>query len=148
MYVSYERFLEHTLGAVPGHPIEGGEPAVLDGLTEEQYVRVAPMADLVIDDWTLERVGRAVRNGEELPQSVVTLYVAICEAIPGIMDESKAKEGGLVTSFSNGVDSYTFQVTEDISAALENRLGWMADLLPIEWCSAVAGFEGGNAYAG
>lgn len=148
MYVSYERFLEHTLGAVPPHPKEDDSKQEFDGLTEKQYAHVAPMADLIIDDWTLERVGRAVRNGEELPQSVVTLYVAICEAIPGIMDGAKSGSTGLVTSFSNGVDSYNFQVTEDMATALENQLGWMVDLLPIEWCSAVVSFKGGNAYAG
>lgn len=144
MYISYEQFLEHTLGEIPA---EGEEPKELDGLTKEQYLHVAPMADLIIDDWTLDRVGKAVRNGEELPQSVVTLYVAICEAIPSIMDGSKG-HGGLITSFSNGVDSYSFQVTEDMNDALWNQLGWLLNSLPIEWSSAVVSFKGGNRYAG
>ena len=147
MYVSYEQFLENTVAAVPMQPTTDAEPVKAD-ITEEQYVRLAPMADLVIDDWTLDRVGRAVRNGEDLPPAVITLYCAMIETLPGIMEGVKPGKGGLVSSFSNGIDSFSFAVTPDISEQLENTLGWMRDLLPIEWCSAVVGFEGGNRYAG
>lgn len=147
MYVSYETFLENTLGAVPMQPTTDAEPSK-PGITEEEYVRLAPMADLIIDHWTLDRVGRAVKNGEDLPASVVTLYVALVENIPAIMDGVNPSKGGLVSSFSNGIDSYTFEVTPNLEQQLQNTLGWMLDLLPVEWISAVVGFEGGNRYAG
>lgn len=131
MYFSYDDFTSVTLG----------------GIDEPTYERLAPMADLVIDHWTLGRVGKAYEAYDELPASVLTLYAAIVEALPGAMSDSKAS-GGLVTSFSNGVDSYSFDVSETVQTRLRRQLGWMLGLLPVEWCSAVVPFEGGAAYAG
>lgn len=131
MYVPYNVFTEHGMA----------------DLSEDEYKRLAPMADLVIDHWTLERVGRAVRNGDELPDSVVTLYCAIVEALPTIIEGSRPSKGGLVTSFSNGIDSYSFDVSETVEQKLRRSVGWMAELLPVEWVSAAAAYEGGNGYA-
>ena len=131
MYVPYNVFTEHGMA----------------DLSEDEYKRLAPMADLVIDHWTLERVWRAVRNGESLPDSVVTLYCAIVEALPPVLEGAKPSKGGLVTSFSNGIDSYSFDVSETVEQQLRRSVGWMADLLPIEWVSAAVAYEGGNGYA-
>lgn len=131
MYISYERF---------------GETAMAD-LSEEEYKRLSPMADLVIDHWTLDRVGRAYRRGEELPDSVAALYCAIVEALPPVLEGAKPSKGGLVTSFSNGIDSYSFDVSETVEQQLQRSVGWMADLLPVEWVSAAVAYEGGNGYA-
>lgn len=131
MYVPYDVFKEHGMA----------------DLTEDEYKRLAPMADLVIDHWTLERVGRVAKKGEELPDSVVTLYCAIVEAIPPVIEGSKPSKGGLVTSFSNGIDSYSFDVSETVEQQLQRSVGWMADLLPVEWVSAAVAYEGGNGYA-
>lgn len=137
MYVSWDTFKSATL-------VDTEDPK--KGITEEQYTRLAPMADAIINNWTLDRVGRAVKNGEELPDSVVTLYVAIVESLPGIMSNTKIGKGGLVSSFSNGIDSYSFDVTVGINEQLHNSIGWMIELLPIEWISACVNFEGGNRY--
>lgn len=115
-------------------------------LTEDEYGRIAPIADLIIDDWTLDRVGRAVRNGETLPDSVVTVYLSICEAAPSILESSKLGNDP-VSSFSNGVDSFTFETSASVIDQVTNSIGWLADLLPIEWISACVSFEGGNKYA-
>lgn len=131
MYVPYNVFTEHGMADV----------------TEDEYKLLAPMADLVIDHWTLERVGRAVRDGDALPDSVVTLYCAIVEALPPIIEGAKPSKGGLVTSFSNGIDSYSFDVSETVEQQIRRSVGWMADLLPIEWTSAAVAYEGGNGYA-
>lgn len=133
MYVEWDTYESIALGS---------------GITEEQYVRLAPMADLVIDDWTLERVGRASRNGEQLPESVVLLYCSIIEQLPALMENSKVQSGGLVSSFSNGIDSYSFDVTATMKDELRRSLGWQLHLLPVEWISACVSFEGGNKYAG
>lgn len=132
MYVDYSTFSEHALAE----------------LTEDEYARLAPLADAVIDDWTLGRVGRAVNAGEELPDVVVTLYCAIVEALPPIIEGSKPGTGGLVTSFSNGIDSFSFDTSETAGDQLRRSLGWMLELLPVEWMSGVVSFEGGNRYAG
>lgn len=131
MYMTYERFSEVGLAE----------------LSEAEYGRLAPVADLVIDNWTLGRVGSASKAGEELPASVETLYCAIIEGLPAIIDGSKPQQGGLVTSFSNGIDSYSFDVSQTAEQQLWSSLGWMVELLPVEWVSAVVSFEGGNRYA-
>lgn len=138
MYVPFETFAELTLGDVK-------DPT--QGITDEQYVRVAPMADTIIDHWTHERVGRAVKNGEELPDCIVLVYVKIIESLPDIMDGTKVGKGGLVSSFSNGIDSYSFDVTSTMEEQIHSRIGWMVDTLPVEWISDCVSFEGGNAYA-
>lgn len=141
MYVSWDKFSEVTLGNT------SDEEGVKPDITEEQYMRLSPMADAIIDNWTLDRVGRAVKNGEELPDIVVTIYVAIVENLPAIMDNTKMGKGGLVSSFSNGIDSYSFDVSKSMMEQLEQSLGWMINLLPVEWGSACVYFEGGNKYA-
>lgn len=133
MYVPYDIFKSITLGD--------------NEIPEEVYEKVAPMADAIIDNWTLDRVGKAVRNGEELPDIVNLIYTKIIESLPDIMDGTKIGKGGLVSSFSNGIDSYSFEVSETMSDTMLNRFGWMLDLLPVEWCSACVPFEGGNKYA-
>ena len=138
MYVSFETFAELTLGDV-------SDPE--QGITEEQYSKIAPMADAIIDHWTLERVGKAVKNDEELPDIVKTIYVKIVESLPDIMDGTKIGKGGLVSSFSNGIDSYSFDVSETMENQLLKQFGWMLNLLPIEWGSICVPFEGGNKYA-
>lgn len=134
MYVPFDRFEELTLG---------------DGdITEEFYAKAAPMADAIIDHWTLDRVGRAVRNDEELPEIVEALYVKIVESLPAVMDGVKMGKGGLVSSFSNGIDSYTFDVSDTVEKRLKDTIGWMVGMLPVEWISECVSFEGGNRYAG
>ena len=150
MYVSWDDFKRLTLGSVETTPDEGddSEEPVKPDFTEEQYMRLAPMADAIIDDWTLGRVGDAAKRDEELPDPVVTLYVAIIENLPAVMQNSKVGKGGLVSSFSNGIDSFSFDVSVSIDDQLQKSLGWMLNLLPVEWMSGCVAFEGGNKYAG
>lgn len=149
MFVSWEDFQTVTIGNPISTPNETGEEMVIpEGtITKEQYTRLAPMADSIINNWTIGRVGRAVKHGEDLPEVVVILYVAIIENLPALMDNAKTGKGGLVSSFSNGIDSYSFEVTSGISEQLYRSLGWMLEMLPLEWNSAVVSFEGGNKYA-
>lgn len=130
MYVDYGAFVKATVSAI----------------TADEYARLAPIADAVIDNWTLERVGRAFSNGEALPAPVVALYCAIVEALPAAMADSRG--GVRLSAFSNGVDSFTFASDDSTAKRLADSVGWMLDLLPVEWRSAAVCFEGGNAYAG
>lgn len=130
MLVSYETYMKAA----------GPDP-----LAQAEYERVAPIADLVLDNWTLGRTSRASSDGEELPASVTALYVAVAGALPSVMEESRG--GERVKSFSNGVDSFTF-ADAALSARLEEQLGWMLRLLPVEWVSECVAFEGGACYAG
>lgn len=117
-------------------------------LTEAEYEELAPLADAIIDDWTLGRVGRAVKNDEELPDTVKTLYKAIIQSLPNLMANSEVSKGSKVSSFSNGVDSFSFDTESGASEQLKSSLGWILETLPVEWISACVSFEGGNRYAG
>ena len=125
-------------------PFETYRELALSEISKEEYAKVAPMADAIIDHWTLERVGRAVRDDEELPDIIVTLYCKIVDAIPDMLEGTKIGKGGLVSSFSNGIDSYTFDVSETMDQQLHNRFAWMLELLPVEWGSACVHYRGGN----
>lgn len=109
-------------------------------LTEEEYKRDAPLADALIDHWTLERVGKAVHNEEELPDIVKAVYVSIVDNMDVL-----SGSGELVSHFSNGVDSYTFDTENTEATRLKN---YAMSILPVEWISADVYFKGGNDYAG
>lgn len=127
MYLTYRAFQEATVS----------------DMTESDYARAAAVADAVIDNWTLGRIGRAYEAGEELPDAAVVLYCAIVESVPAVLEGSKVGKGGLVSSFSNGVDSFSFDTSSTAEQRLRTQLGWMLDLLPVEWMSGVASYEGG-----
>lgn len=109
-------------------------------VTEDDYERMSPIADLIVDHWTLGRIGRASARGEELPDGVKALYGAVIEALPTALAESRG--GERVKSFSNGVDSFTFELST-VSKRLEDQLGWLLDMMPVEWVSECVAYEGG-----
>lgn len=109
-------------------------------MTEKEFVASAPLADALIDHWTLERVGRAVRKGEELPEVVKAIYASIMDNLDAFNGQ-----GELVSSFSNGVDSYTFDNSNTEAKRIEN---YAMSILPVEWISACADWDGGVRYAG
>lgn len=121
MYVTFEQYSETAL-----------DPTV----DAARYAALAPYADLAIDHWTVDRVGRAHAAGETLPDCVVAVYVAAIEALPAILADSKG--GDRVASFSNGVDTFTFENADAVSR-LSDQLSWLVNMLPVEWISACVG---------
>lgn len=110
---------------------------------EERFAALAPLADAVLDSWTLGRASRAADDGRDMPSVVATLYAAVVDALPSAVEASHG--GERVTSFSNGVDSYSFDV-QSVGDELESRLGWLVQALPVEWCSVcVPDSEGRHA---
>ena len=128
MYLSYKDFQKL------------GNPS----MSEQEYRSACAIADAVIDDWTLGRVGRAYEADEEIPDMVLRLYAAIVESVPAMTESSKVEKGEPVSSFSNGVDTFTFSASEPMDQRLRRSVGWMLDLLPVEWVSGVASYEGGS----
>lgn len=126
MYVDYETFANSAFG----------------GMTADEYEKAAPLADLLIDHYTLGRVGRCFEQGHDLPASVETAYCAIAAAVPAAVEES-ATTGGKLTSFSNGVNSYGFSADGNVLNALTERTEWVLSALPVEWVSAAVCYEGG-----
>lgn len=122
MYVSYETYADTVYG---------------DGVSEAEYPAYSALADVMIDDWTYGRVGKAVEDGEELPQDVILLYSAIVSNGKSLKESTTNSEAAL-SSFSNGVDSYGFDTDKSVSERLYSSLAWMLDALPVRWTSAVA----------
>lgn len=125
MFVTYEEY-------------EGLTP--FDPVPEQEYERLAPIADIVSDHWTLGRIGRASARGEVLPDAVKVLYGAIVKALPAVLDGMAG--GERVASFSNGVDSFTFDLAT-VSGQLDGQLGWLLDMMPVEWVSECVAYDGG-----
>lgn len=121
MYVPYETYKETVFG---------------DVVSEDDYPAYASLADTLIDSWTYGRVGLAVSDGEELPNEIVQLYSAIMSNAKSLKQSSESTEAAL-SSFSNGVDSYSFDNTETVSERLYASLAWMVEALPVKWISAV-----------
>lgn len=124
MYVSWETYKASAFAS--------------EGVSEPDYPRLASLAEAVIDDWTLWRVGEAYATGEALPECIVNLYAAIVSNIPQLVEDAKsgAVSEPLLTSFSNGVDSFGFEAEQGVSERLRSGLQWMVDALPIEWQSS------------
>ena len=127
MYLSYKNF-QKLSGSI---------------MTEQEYRSACAIADAVIDDWTLGRVGRAYEADEEIPETVTRLYCAIVESVPAMLESAKVGKGEPVSSFSNGVDTFTFATGDTMGQRLRRQLGWMLELLPVEWVSCVASYKGG-----
>lgn len=138
MYVSYEYYTTLKHGYNPVHPDEKGEentePVKVE-MNEDTYMRLSVWADALIDDWLLGRVGHAIECERELPIQVVSLYCAIIDGLPALMEASNEGTGAPVTSFSNGVDSYSFDTTKSAADGLRTSLAWMVEALPLEWSS-------------
>lgn len=124
MYVAYAEYAETAFASAE------------NAVSEEDYPRLAALADAVVDAWTYGRVGDAVGHGEELPYSVRALYAAVVNNGRSLVEESSSGSGDVVSSFSNGVDSYSFDVDSDTVKRLESSLGWMIDALPLRFTSA------------
>lgn len=108
---------------------------------EERFAALAPLADAVLDSWTQGRASRAAEDGRDVPAVVATLYAAVVDALPSAVEASQG--GERVTSFSNGVDSFSFDV-KSVEGELESRLGWLVQALPVEWCSACVPYAEGR----
>lgn len=115
-------------------------------VAEDDYASYSALADSVIDSWTFGRVGEEVAGGGELPQQVTSLYSAIVSGIPALVDESAGVGGSALTSFSNGVDSYGFDVTIQVADRLWSSLRWLYDALPLRYVSSAANQPTGRCW--
>lgn len=138
MYVSYEDYLTIKHGYVAVTPDEKGEdnpkPVEVE-MPKDAYMQLSIWADSIIDNWLLGRVGKAIECGCEIPVQVVSLYCAIIDNLPSMLESSRDSSGSVVSSFSNGLDSYSFDLAKTTSDALKETLSWMVEALPFPWSS-------------
>ena len=94
-------------------------------VSEADYPRAARRAEYMLDDWTMGRIRAMSDAGETLPDYVADVMTEIVDAL--------AKLGGeRVTSFSNGVTSFSFDTSKsDIYMLYDD----VVRILPVELVS-------------
>lgn len=125
MYVNYETY-SNSVYAVE--------------ISEEEYERISELADMVLDSWTFHRAQQAYARGETFPYEVTALYCAIVAGVPDLVESAKDGVGGslALSSFSNGVDDYSFEASDYVADELKGSLQYLIDALPIGWeCACV-----------
>lgn len=111
MYLTYEEYREM-----------GGS------LSETAYPRFERKAEYYMDYWTLDRIKKL----EEIPECAKDAMFEVIENLPSL-------DGERVTSFSNGVNSFSFDTTTNELDRLYQKVKGM---LPVELISAVVSYEG------
>lgn len=95
MYIDYARYAQ--LGG---------------SVSEADFPRMERRAERLLDDWTM---GRIRRMQQPLPPYVAEAMTEIVDALPGM-------EGERVTSFSNGVTSFAFDVSKSEESSLYDEV--------------------------
>lgn len=117
-------------------------------LTEEEFNAQEPRAEIMFDGWTLNRL-KSERVVEDLKQAGDwrKVTVAMCwltDQMQGIEKARKAKsEGAEVTSFNNGVNSFSFGgvATSEATAAEASAYHEVCRMLPVELVSACVAYN-------
>ena len=91
-------------------------------LAEADFSRLENKAEMLLDDWTLDRI--------RFMPAPLPAYVAV--AMTEIVDALAKLGGERVTSFSNGVTSFSFDVSKSDESALYDDV---ARILPVEMLS-------------
>lgn len=132
MYVTYEEYGE--LGGA---------------LDERSFAAAEPRAEMLLDGWTLNRLksGRAVADLEQMGEyrKVKVAMAWLVDQMQGIERARKAKsEGTEVTSFNNGVNSFSFGggASGEATAAEASAYREVCRMLPVELVSACAAYNG------
>ena len=115
---------------------------------EEQFAAYEPQAEVLLDNWTLNRL----RN-EDVQKDVAWLgydkhvkavMVKLVQDWPAIQKARETRaSGGEVTSFSNGVNSFSFGAGSSGRATDAEDMAYYeaCQLLPVDLISAAVGFN-------
>ena len=119
-------------------------------IPEETYGDYESEAEMMLDHWTLGRL-----HSEQVVSDLKSqgLYGSVGYAMKAIIDRldsiHKARQsladGTVVTSFSNGVDSFGFggdSSASSVTAAERECMERVMELLPVDLASACVGFNG------
>lgn len=126
MYLDYETYVE--FGGVTW--------------SEDDYATAEQLAELIMDDVTLNRLQSIDWSTYE--HAVQRAMLVILETLPALNDAYSLDTSGQgLSSFSNGVDSFSFANAEDgeadaIRSALYKQL---MSMLPVPLCSACVGYN-------
>jgi len=113
-------------------------------LAESEFGQAEERAEFVLDAWTF---GRLQGDGNELLERYAKAVKFVMRRLVDVPETAIGGGGGdRVSSFSNGVDSFGFDVSKSESAQLYDSLYWY---LPAELISIAADVpeEGGGCCA-
>lgn len=112
-------------------------------LDEKSFAVAEPRAEMLLDGWTLNRLKseRVVADLEQMGeyQKVKVAMAWLVDQMQGIEKARKAKsEGTEVTSFNNGVNSFSFGggASSEATAAEASAYREVRRMLPVELASA------------
>lgn len=111
-------------------------------MTSTAFAKAEKQAERVMDSVTLERLRGGVPA--EFSVDVADAMMVLVDSVDQILESYKAMAGGTqVTSFSNGVDSFSFGAgRQGRNEALEVARERAAAMLPIELTSVCALYNG------
>lgn len=126
-----------------------GEYRELGGALDEKSFAVAePRAEMLLDGWTLNRLKseRVVADLEQMGEyrKVKVAMAWLVDQMQGIEKARKAKsEGTEVTSFNNGVNSFSFGggAPGEATAAEASAYHEVCRMLPVELVSACVAYN-------
>nr|UVX80496.1 MAG: Protein of unknown function (DUF3199) [Bacteriophage sp.] len=117
-------------------------------LDEESFAAAEPGAEMLLDGWTLDRLksGRVVADLEQTGEyrKVKVAMARLVDRMQGIERARKAKsEGTEVTSFDNGVNSFSFGggASGEATAAEASAYHEVCRMLPVELVSACVAYN-------
>lgn len=117
-------------------------------LTEAEFDATEPKAEYLLDDWTLNRL-KTQSVIDDLKamgdwKSVVVALSWLTDQVPSIEKAFKAKaEGAEVTSFNNGVNSFSFGggSSSETTSAEDSVYHEVCRMLPVELVSACVSYN-------
>lgn len=117
-------------------------------LDEKSFAAAEPRAEMLLDGWTLNRLKseRVVADLDQMGeyQKVKVAMAWLVDQMQGIEKARKAKsEGTEVTSFNNGVNSFSFGggASSEATAAEASAYHEVSRMLPVELVSACVAYN-------
>lgn len=119
-------------------------------LGEDAFAKWEPRAELYLDQWTLNRLKNAdvIADLKEFGEwdAVLTALAWLTDQMEGIESARAAKASGQeVTSFNNGVNSFSFgggSSASTVTAAESGAYAEVCRMLPVEVMSACTCYNG------
>lgn len=90
-------------------------------LAEQDFAQAEERAEFVLDTWTF---GRLQGDGNELLEHYAKSVKFVMRRLVDVPETAIGGGGDRVSSFSNGVDSFGFDVSKSESAQLYESLYW------------------------
>lgn len=112
-------------------------------LTEDEFKVYEPKAEVYLNHWTLNRLksSQVVKDlkAQDQYESVLAVMVSLIDGLPTVEKQEQAiAEGSKLTSFNNGVNSFSYASGDSSETTEAERLLYQTCVryLPVELISA------------